>query len=459
MDPASLVLDRPDEGLFRVHRSAMTSPEVFALEQERIFRRCWLYVAHETELPHPGDYLRRTLAGRPIFLVRGGDGRLRAFYNTCSHRGAQVCRQDHGNAQQFQCFYHAWTYDAEGALVGVPGREGYSAAFNPADLGLKALPRFESYRGLYFVCFDPAVEDLHSYLGGAREILDLTLDAGELLGGWQVLPGSSRFSIRANWKLLVENSLDNYHLPTVHQTYLEYQARRRADAGVRDPSRDELLPRSRGLALDGRHGATLFPSVARPIANPSRLWTDEAYRATLDLRDQLIARFGEQRGRVMADMSRFLLVFPNFAVQDTGSGFRLRAIIPVAPDLMDVIQWELAPREERDDLRGYRNDSALEFQGPGGFATPDDMEALESCQLGYQVPEVEWSDVSRGMHRTPRDDDELGMRTFWRQWHAMLQGRAQAAAIEEYAAAEPSPLSALTPTLSQGERERAGSGG
>jgi p-cumate 2,3-dioxygenase subunit alpha len=439
MDLAGLIEDRPRDGLFRVHRSAMTSAEVFALEQERIFQRTWLYVCHDSELPRPGDYRRRTLAERPLFVVRGADGQVRAFYNTCAHRGAQVCRQDAGNAQQFQCFYHAWTYDTEGALVGVPGRDGYGSGFDPAALGLQPPPRFESYRGLYFVCFDPDVEDLASYLGDARAILDLSLDAGELLGGWRVVAGSSQFSIRANWKLLVENSLDNYHLPTVHQTYLEYQARRRAEAAVRDPSRDELLPRSRGFALNGRHGATLFPSVARPIANPSRLWTAEAQQAALGLRARLIARYGEARGRLMADTSRFLLVFPSFAVQDTGAGFRLRLITPVAPDQMDVIQWEVAPEDERAELRAYRVENALEFQGPGGFATPDDVEALESCQLGYRAAGVEWSDVSRGMQRTPRDDDELGMRAFWRQWHALLQGRPWPAAVAEYPA-EPSPL-------------------
>jgi p-cumate 2,3-dioxygenase subunit alpha len=202
---------------------------------------------------------------------------------------------------------------------------------------------------------------------------------------------------------------------------------------------DELLPRSRGFALNGRHGATLFPSVARPIANPSRLWTAEAQQAALGLRARLIARYGEARGRLMADTSRFLLVFPSFAVQDTGAGFRLRLITPVAPDQMDVIQWEVAPEDERAELRAYRVENALEFQGPGGFATPDDVEALESCQLGYRAAGVEWSDVSRGMQRTPRDDDELGMRAFWRQWHALLQGRPWPAAVAEYPA-EPSPL-------------------
>src|SRR5690349_15262669 len=109
MDVERLVWDQPAAGLFRVHRSALTAPDVLALEGERLFARCWLYVAHDSELPEPGDYRRRTVAGRPLFVVRGRDGQVRVFHNTCSHRGALVCRRDEGRADQFQCFYHAWT--------------------------------------------------------------------------------------------------------------------------------------------------------------------------------------------------------------------------------------------------------------------------------------------------------------------------------------------------------------
>src|SRR5262249_15442435 len=85
-------------------------------------------------------------------------------------------------------------------------------------------------------------------------------------------------------------------------------------------------------------------------------------------------------------------------------------------------RWASFPRRERADLTAYRLESAALFLGPGGFGTPDDIEALESCQIGFGAPEVEWSDLSRGMRRVPRSDDELAARGFWRQWHALIQG-------------------------------------
>ena len=85
-DPKNLIIDSPNEGVFRVHRSAMASLEIFRMEQERIFNKCWLYLCHESEVENPGDYRRRNVAGRPLFFIRGSDGKLRVFLNTCAAR-------------------------------------------------------------------------------------------------------------------------------------------------------------------------------------------------------------------------------------------------------------------------------------------------------------------------------------------------------------------------------------
>ncbi len=177
----------------------------------------------------------------------------------------------------------------------------------------------------------------------------------------------------------------------------------------------------------------LLPTPGRTIAYPSPLWSEAANAEITRLRAALIERYGQARGQQMAELSRFIVIFPTLVFQDTLSGFRLRQIWPTAPDRMDVAQWELVPRHERADLRAYRMEYSLTFLGPGGFATPDDVEALESCQAGFRSGGVEWSDLSRGMHREPLDDDEMQMRTFWRQWHAMVQGQHEAPPVDERA--------------------------
>jgi hypothetical protein len=100
----------------------------------------------------------------------------------------------------------------------------------------------------------------------------------------------------------------------------------------------------------------------------------------------------------------------------------------VAPDYIEINAWALAPKDESPDNRALRLDNFLTFLGPGGFATPDDVEALESCQQGFANREVGWSDMSRGMKRAqPFVDDELQMRAFWRQWHALMRHSQRAA--------------------------------
>jgi p-cumate 2,3-dioxygenase alpha subunit len=422
MELAHLVEDDVANGTFRVHRSAMTSVEIMKLEHERIFGRSWLYVGHDSEVPNLGDYVRRTVADRPLFMVRGRDAKVRVFINSCIHRGALVCRTDSGNSSNFVCFYHGWAYDDCGTLVGMPDSEGYPEGFCDIERTLMSPPHVEGYRGFYFVNFSADAPTFADYLADAREMFDMTVDSAEILGGWKVINGTAKFDIRANWKLLLENSVDNYHFHTTHKTFADYLSSERRRVGAGRPTINNIN-RSRGLAFKNGHVAMLTEAEGRTIACPSPLWNQEAIAETKRIRDRLGERFGKERGYSMADHSRFLIVFPGLAFHDTQSGFKLRQWWPVAPDLMQVTQWELVPRDEREDLLHYRLQGGVTFQGPGGFGTPDDIEALESCQIGFRGTEVAWSDMSRGTRREARSDDELTARGFWRQWHALIQGR------------------------------------
>ncbi|MFN4281583.1 MAG: aromatic ring-hydroxylating oxygenase subunit alpha [Alphaproteobacteria bacterium] len=421
MSTQELIIDRPENNVFRVSRAAMTSHEILDLEQSQIFERCWLYVGHESEIEKRGDFKRRVAAGRPLIFVRGSDDAVRVLYNTCPHRGAQVCGADNGNAERFQCFYHGWTFNNKGDLVTLPDSAGYGGKFNKAEHGLTSPPRVEQYRGFYFVNFNREAEDLATYLGQAREIMDLTIDSAESLGGWTILKGTAKYSINSNWKLLAENSCDGYHLQMVHQSYLDYMDWRRSLNGFNDRVNPGAV--SGGFALRNGHGGMLQVASGRAIANPSPVWNDDVNREVERIRRENIARFGEARGRQMCEVSRHLLLFPNIAFQDSQTGFRIRQFWPAGVDRVDVMQWDFVPRNERKDLRASRMEMSLAFLGPGGLATPDDVEVLEACQRGFGASEVEWSDISRGMNRSAVMFDELQMRSFWRGWHSALQGK------------------------------------
>jgi len=111
-------------GTHYVDNRFYTDQGIFAEERERVFRRVWNFVCHESEVRTPGDFRVVNVAGFPILLARGQEGVLRAFYNICRHRAAPVARQECGNAKAFQCFYHLWTYGLDGQLIGVTRPRG-----------------------------------------------------------------------------------------------------------------------------------------------------------------------------------------------------------------------------------------------------------------------------------------------------------------------------------------------
>jgi p-cumate 2,3-dioxygenase alpha subunit len=415
--PSPLIVDDKPNGLFRVNRETMTSELVREQERHRVFDRSWLYLGHESELGELGAYRRRTVAGRSIVFVRGSDGEIRAFHNTCPHRGAIVCRHDEGTAKSFQCFYHAWTFDNRGRLVGIPGKDAYQGGcFEASERSLKPVARLEGYRGFYFVSFWPEIDSLYDYLAGAREFLDVLIDQSPS-GRLTVASGSHRYSMRANWKLLSENSIDGYHgLPT-HQTYFEYVA----EAGGLGAGSKKL--HGRGYALGNGHGVVEYWSPwGRPVARWVPQMGEQARIEIESTRGELERRHGSERAERIAEWNRNLLIYPNTVINDI-MAVTVRTFYPTRADFMEVNAWALAPEEEQGGRLQTRLHNFLEFLGPGGFATPDDVEALESCQIGFAAGGEQYNDISRGMLREAQVDDELQIRTFWRQWAAQMEGR------------------------------------
>jgi len=406
-----LVDDDAAHHRFRVHRDTMTSPGIFREEVERIFGHSWLYVGHESEVAAPGDYVRRPVGGRPVFMVRGAkSGNVHVFHNTCTHRGAVVCRHKSGNAKVFQCFYHAWTFDSDGQLTGVPDRDAYGTKLDFSQLGLRPVARMENYRGFVFASFDENATDLATYLAGAREYLDLVIDSGD--GEMEIVKGTNEYCIGANWKLLAENSIDGYHAISTHDTYFKYLIALGTSlkGGVQGTARD----------LGNGHAVLEYAAPwGRPIAKWEPLFGEHARQEVAALRAGLVGKYGPERASRMADVNRNLLIYPNLVVNDI-MAITVRTFMPSAPDQMDVTAWEMAPRDELPALRQRRLDSFLTFLGPAGFATPDDLEALESCQQGFRSGGVEWNDISRGMDRVPQANDEAQMRAFWRQWQRQM---------------------------------------
>lgn len=414
-EPAILV--DQSKNIFKVARRNFVDPEILAAERERIFERSWLYLGHGSEITKPGDFVTRNVAGRGILFTRDAKGEPRAILNTCPHRGMQVCREKKGSAKSFQCFYHGWIFGLDGKLRSQPGEEGYNEDFKTRETShMTPVPRFESYRDLYFVSFDRNIIPLSDYLAGAKEYIDLVCD--QTSHGMAITPGTQEYSIRANWKLLTENSVDGYHATTTHASYFDYLGGT-TGAPIGDPA---TRPPGYGYDLGNGHAVIEYPAPwGRPVAHWIAAWGEKG-RAELDgIFAELASRVGQQRATRIAKLNRNLFIFPNLVINDI-MAVTVRTYYPTAPDYMQVSSWSLAPQGESQWLSKYRLQNFLEFLGPGGFATPDDAEALEHCQRGFSnFKDVPWNDISKGMNTDrPLHRDELQMRAFWTHWNGMM---------------------------------------
>ena len=185
-----------------------TSPDMYQLEQDHIWHRSWVCIGREDGLKQPGCYRTLDFMGVPILLVRGKDQLLRAFYNTCRHRGAPVVREQEGHTTLLRCQYHSWSYDLGGNLVGVPDERDF-ACLDKNTRGLMTL-RCEVWAGWIFISENPDAPPLLEYLGELPDQL-ASVNMGELR-----LIDTRRYEIGCNWKAAVDAFLEVYHLKTIH---------------------------------------------------------------------------------------------------------------------------------------------------------------------------------------------------------------------------------------------------
>jgi len=198
------------DSVCEVNTADYVDPAYFERELEVLFRRYPTYVGLTAEMPNPGDYKTRSIGGVPVIIVRGKDGVVRGFRNTCSHRGAPLLTEPCGNgALRMTCRYHSWSYDAQGTLVGINLPQGFPQ-IDKKDHGLKAIQVQEKF-GLIFAVVDAdAPFDLERHLGTLGPELDS-------IGLGKMLPAAEESVVSSfNWKLAVDTFGESYHLTSLH---------------------------------------------------------------------------------------------------------------------------------------------------------------------------------------------------------------------------------------------------
>jgi nitrite reductase/ring-hydroxylating ferredoxin subunit len=409
-----------------VHRDLYVSEAIFREELKTLFASTWVYVAHESEIPLPGDYVTRVIGRRPVIVVRDEAGGINVLLNRCTHRGATICREERGNATLFTCPYHAWSFTRRGACAAVPVRSGYGESVNLAAFNLGKAASVDSYRGFIFATLTPT-QPLIQHLAGAATMLDQWLDrnAGIKL---RVRNGAMAFKLRTNWKCVYDNAADGYHVPFSHASMIRVIERRYGkgidinyDSGVADAS--PLFVKNLG------NGHTILDQ--RPEMHASSAWKRQHVLPGREiLWSQLNDQLGEDsalallNGSTGAGMN--INIFPNLLI----IGNQIQVIEPQSVN-ESVIRWYSTSLESvPPEINAIRMRMQEDFPS---FGEVDDAANFEACQLGLEeIPEMEWVNVSRHMdtQQSQLDQDgywrepistDLHARAYWSAWRKLME--------------------------------------
>ena len=393
------IQDDPENGVFRCRRDIFTDEEMFELEIKHIFEGNWIYMAHESQIPNPGDYFTLTMGRTPVVITRDKEGELHALVNACSHRGAQLCRFKRRNQKTFTCPFHGWTFSNTGKLLKVkdPKGAGYPEQFNKdGSHDLTKVAKFENYRGFLFGSLGEDVQPLTDYLGDACKMIDMIVDQAD--EGLEVLRGASTYTYDGNWKLQAENGADGYHVSAVHWNYVATTAHRTDDGKEDDIKATDASKwaKQRGgfHAYENGH-ILLWTEWADPTNRPgySRLaeWTE---------------KHGETKAEWMVGVLRNLCIYPNVFLMDQFSS-QIRVFRPISVNETEVTIYCIAPKGESQEARTRRIRQYEDFFNASGMATPDDTEEFRATQRGYAgAAHAKWNDLTRGATQWIKGPDE-----------------------------------------------------
>lgn len=378
----AMVEDEADQGRFQVSRHVFSDPELFELELTHIFEGTWIFIGLESQIPNPHDFVTLHMGRRPVLLMRDGDGRVAAFYNTCRHRGAVLAPDQQGNKRVHVCRYHAWAYDSTGRNVNVANEQHgqLPPCFAQQDRDLVPIARIGSYRGFIFGSLNPDVPPLQEHLGQACKFLDLVADQSPQ--GVEYVPGNVTYTYEGNWKLQVENGLDFYHFASTHASYMDVM-QHRTKAGTAEP------------------GRTYEPDGVQECAGSWGLGNGHAMMYAIRKQGRVHIRplasdpgaMQEIRSRVSEDDARWMLrqrnltIFPNLQIVDI-SAQQLRTWRPLAPGRTEMVSHCLAPVGEGDAARALRIRNYEDFFNPTGLGASDDNLMYEFVQAGYEASDA-----------------------------------------------------------------------
>jgi len=404
----------------RVPYKVFSDDEIYALEQERIYRGpTWNFLGLEAEIPKPGDYKSTFIGDTPVVMTRTEDGALAAWVNRCAHRGAVVCRLPRGNALSHSCVYHQWSFGTKGNLQGVPFRRGQKDAtgmpkdFDPKQHNLRQL-RVESYRGVVFATFSDTLEPLADYIGPQmRPYVDRVFHKPV------VYLGCTRQYSDSNWKLYIENVKDPYHASLLHLFHTTFNI-------FRVGMKARCLPD----AKRGMHSVIFVMKNEEENAADYKSQGIRSYDEGFRLEDDSILALEKEYEEVATNQIQ--PIFPQLVIQQIHNTLVARQILPKGPNHFELVFHFFGYEDDTPEMRKLRIKQA-NLVGPAGYISMEDTEATELVQRGTRRDSDKASVIEMSRDAPDRQDtliSEQLIRQFWMGYRELMGFDVQAAAAE-----------------------------
>jgi len=403
-----------------VSRAIFSDENIYRRELERIFARCWLFLCHASQIERPGDFFTTYMGEDAVLVTRGADGHVRAFLNSCRHRGNRLCRADDGNASSFTCAYHGWTYRNDGALIGVPfWKEAYHGDLRREQWGLVPVAQVDEYKGFVYGTFDAEAPPLLEYLGEMTWYLDTLFERRD--GGIELIGGVHKWMMPCNWKFPAENiGGDGYHVGWSHLSAIMTGF----DTG---PTTSASLGSMVSPGDNGHMMTCVAPDSGDGISAPEVI----AYEA--EIRAEARERLGPRWDRIHPIVGT---VFPHFSVLRAGAR-TFRVWHPRGPDKTEVWSWVFTDKKAPARVKEAIRLAGIQVFGPGGTFEQDDMDNWQECTRSCRGVVAQRYPLNTQMglgHERYREDlggfasdfslSESNHRSFYLHWAQMMEARS-----------------------------------
>ena len=335
-----------------------TDQNLFDLEMEKIFLKSWLMVFREDEIPNTGDYKIWDKLGRDILVVRQKDNSIKAFYNTCMHRGAPVVRDKKGSTKLLRCQYHSWAYDLSGNLIKVPDMRD----FKDFDISCKGLKKVycDTWDGWVYISLsktDPG--SLIDFLNPVAQELEC-FNSSELITVYK-----KTVTVKANWKTCLDAFMEVYHAPTIHKDTVN-------------------------ILLDGNAMvAGLLKNGHSRMVTPKKMNLDGGF---LGAEEADYVPYIETCDKIHAQTNVAYGMFPNFITPTDTSGYPAILFWPKGLKETEFEWTQLAPKWPGNEKPDYWNEQEVsfdsimdeDFQNLEPMQRSHDSGVFESMPLNYQ---------------------------------------------------------------------------